>query len=61
MPKPHKSSVVASVCVLLGLGVCLFYVLYYRQGQSTAVVICTCMVCGYVWTDVITKVRIMVE
>ena len=38
VPKPRKSSVVASVwCFSLGLGVCLFYALYYQQRDSTAV------------------------
>ena len=63
MPKPSKSSVVASVCFSLGLGVCLFYAPYYEQGDSTAavVVIYTFMVCTYEYVDVLTQVRIMVE
>ena len=38
VPKPRKSSVVASGCFSLGLGVCLFYDLY-QQGDGTAVVL----------------------
>ena len=43
VPKPRTCGrvllrVVASVCFSLGLGVCLFYALYYQQGESTAVV-----------------------
>ena len=39
MPKPRKSSVVASVCFSLGLGVCLFHALYYQEGEGIAVVL----------------------
>ena len=68
MPKPRKSSVVASVCFSLGLGVCLFYVLL-STGRGYGGVV-TCMVCTYgmnVWiylylyVDVLAEVRIMVE
>ena len=63
VPKPRKSSVVASVCFSLGLGVCLFYAPYYEQGDSTAavVVIYTFMVCTYEYVDVLRQVRVMVE
>ena len=37
VPKPRQSSVVTSVFFSLGLGVCLFYALYYQQGEGTAV------------------------
>ena len=51
VPKPRKSSVVASVYFLLGVGVCLFHALYHQQSSST-----------YEYVDVTyPQVRVMVE
>ena len=65
MPKPRKSSVVATVCFSLGFGVCLFYDLPvyilsrgrgYEYGSRVA-----CMVCMYEYMEVLAEVRIIVE
>ena len=50
VPKPRKSSVVASFCSSRGLGVFLFYALYYQQGAGTAVMIRAWFVRMNMWT-----------
>ena len=64
VPKPRKSSAVASVCFLLGW-VCvpvLCPILLSREYYSTAVVVIyTCMVYAYECVDVRAQVRTMVE